>query len=65
HSVDPHVLRQFLLEDLDPDFAGSVRDGDILVAGHNFGCGSAMELGDGLIRFRRSAMRGMIRAVVG
>ncbi|MGO4280176.1 MULTISPECIES: LeuD/DmdB family oxidoreductase small subunit [Cupriavidus] len=44
HSVDPHVLRQFLLEDLDPDFAGSVRDGDILVAGHNFGCGSAMEV---------------------
>lgn len=44
HSVDPHMLRHFLLEDLDPDFAGSVRDGDILVAGHNFGCGSAMEV---------------------
>jgi 3-isopropylmalate/(R)-2-methylmalate dehydratase small subunit len=44
HSVDPQMLRHFLLEDLDPDFAGSVRDGDILVAGHNFGCGSAMEV---------------------
>lgn len=44
HSVDPHMLRHFLLEDLDPEFAGSVRDGDILVAGHNFGCGSAMEV---------------------
>jgi 3-isopropylmalate/(R)-2-methylmalate dehydratase small subunit len=43
-SVDPQILRQFLLEDLDPDFAASVRPGDILVAGRNFGCGSAMEV---------------------
>ena len=43
-SVDPQVLRQFLLEDLDPHFAASVRAGDILVAGRNFGCGSAMEV---------------------
>lgn len=43
-TIDPNVLKQFLLETVDPAFAASVRDGDILVAGRNFGCGSAMEV---------------------
>ena len=40
---DPVVLRRHLFEGHDPGFAGSVREGDILVAGCNFGGGSAPE----------------------
>ena len=43
-SLDPQILRQFLFEEVDPHFAASVEPGDILVAGTNFGCGSAMEV---------------------
>jgi 3-isopropylmalate/(R)-2-methylmalate dehydratase small subunit len=43
-SIDAMVLRRFLLEQVDPGFACSVQPGDIIVAGANFGCGSAMEV---------------------
>ena len=43
-SLDPAVLKQYLFETIAPEFAATVRAGDILVAGKNFGCGSAMEV---------------------
>ena len=43
-TLDPDVLHHFLFESLDPRRAGSIGAGDILVAGRNFGCGSAMEV---------------------
>lgn len=36
-------LARHCLEDLDPTFAGAVQEGDVIVAGENFGCGSSRE----------------------
>ncbi|MCL2205970.1 MAG: 3-isopropylmalate dehydratase small subunit [Treponema sp.] len=36
-------LAQHCLEDIDENFAKSVKEGDIIVAGDNFGCGSSRE----------------------
>ena len=43
-TIDPKQLAQYLLEGISPAFAASVRPGDVLVSGRNFGCGSAMEV---------------------
>jgi 3-isopropylmalate/(R)-2-methylmalate dehydratase small subunit len=37
-EIKPH-----LLEDLDPSFAKNVKEGDLIFAGRNFGCGSSRE----------------------
>ncbi len=39
----PEEIRPHLLEDLDPDFADEVEEGDLVLAGDNFGCGSSRE----------------------
>jgi 3-isopropylmalate/(R)-2-methylmalate dehydratase small subunit len=43
-SLDPAVLRRYLFEEIDPRIAATIEPGDVIVAGKNFGCGSAMEV---------------------
>ncbi|NLD50401.1 MAG: 3-isopropylmalate dehydratase small subunit [Clostridiaceae bacterium] len=42
-TLDFKELADHCMEDLDPDFRLKVNQGDILVAGQNFGCGSSRE----------------------
>jgi 3-isopropylmalate/(R)-2-methylmalate dehydratase small subunit len=48
-SLNPQVLKRYLFEAIDPSFAESVQPHDVLVAGKNFGCGSAMEIAVSII----------------
>jgi len=41
--MTPEEMAKHALEDLDPGFAASVKRGDVIVAGRNFGCGSSRE----------------------
>jgi 3-isopropylmalate/(R)-2-methylmalate dehydratase small subunit len=41
--VDQSVWPKHVLEGLDPTFSSKVRQGDIIVGGKNFGCGSSRE----------------------
>ena len=43
NTSDPAELGKHCLEDLDAEFVGKVKPGDILVADENFGCGSSRE----------------------
>ena len=42
-TFDAKELAAHVMEDVDPEFAGKVQEGDIIVAGKNFGCGSSRE----------------------
>ncbi len=43
NTIDKKELASHCMEDLDKTFVNRVRQGDIMVAGYNFGCGSSRE----------------------
>jgi len=43
NTSDPKELAKYAMEDADPTFKSGVKEGDIIVAGENFGCGSSRE----------------------
>jgi 3-isopropylmalate/(R)-2-methylmalate dehydratase small subunit len=43
NTDDKAELASHCLEDLDKDFVNKVREGDVIVAGEDFGCGSSRE----------------------
>jgi 3-isopropylmalate/(R)-2-methylmalate dehydratase small subunit len=43
NSSDPKELATHCMEDIDGDFVKNVKEGDIIVATKNFGCGSSRE----------------------
>jgi 3-isopropylmalate/(R)-2-methylmalate dehydratase large subunit len=42
-SSDPEAIMPLLFADFDPAFSKNVKNGDIIMAGENFGCGSSRE----------------------
>jgi len=42
-SFDAQELARHAMVDIDPEFAGKVQPGDLIVANKNFGCGSSRE----------------------
>ena len=43
NTIDPVELGSHCMEDVDPDFSGKAKPGDVIIAGKNFGCGSSRD----------------------
>jgi len=43
NTSDPKELAKYCMEDIDKSFAEEVKQGDVIIAGENFGCGSSRE----------------------
>ena len=43
NTSEPSELAKHAMEDADPEFVSKLKEGDVIVAGENFGCGSSRE----------------------
>jgi len=43
NTTDPKELAKYCMQDLDEEFTNEINEGDIIVGGNNFGCGSSRE----------------------
>ncbi len=43
NTSDPKELAAHCMEDADPEFVSKIKEGDIILGGENFGCGSSRE----------------------
>lgn len=55
---DPKELSRHIFEDIEDDFHARIKDGDFLVAGDNFGCGSSREQAP--VALKASGLRAVI-----
>ena len=60
NDPSPENLRRHCMEDIDPAYASNVKNGDVMVGGWNFGCGSSREHAP--IAIRESGARCVIAA---
>ena len=42
-TSEPKELAKYVMQDADPEFSSKMSEGDTIVAGENFGCGSSRE----------------------
>lgn len=53
NTLDMRELSKHVMEDLDPEFHRKISEGDFIVAGRNFGCGSSREQAPLAIKFAK------------
>ena len=56
--MTPEQMGEHALEDLDPEFVEKCEEGDVIIAGKNFGCGSSRE--QAAIAVRKAGCRAVI-----